>query len=816
MNARHVASGPAERRRGLVRGRKLQQLFAASAVSVLVLGLTTTVSGTTAAIASTSAGAPTIDLSDPAATVADPIARLAPVNTECGPNQIDLNTATAAALGRALNVPSDPTVNRLIALRPWLKGADLSSVPGIGPEMAAAFVGRTCATQPNLPVPTPRACTATTQVDLQSATTRVLTGVLKMPTTTAQALIAARPLSQNLSQVIAPRVPGLSQPTIDTLLRNKRICVTPAPMLAGGSAWRWATPAGGAVVTRAGFSLIVPPGRVTDPAGAYASVTPLPATDGLLPTMDSHIWGNWNSGTNTVAVQGPWIGSDAVSVPLVLHDSSDRGLTVSTGTGTKVSTTAGRPTVTAVQYSLSENVFGTSPCIAAAADTGSNFMCIRAITDGQLQTEWLASATTLGRGAALTITKKPDCGTIPGPLAVAASLGQLPFGLSCRTNTPAADGTASWDITNDAYGSVLGGLAKVGILYNYEVRGGTTTAGTPRVSGNGEDDFLLRIIEDGLTNRSPILFPEQTLRVSKAVNSGETNVDASANAVATAAWSGMADVATLIPGQSKLWKTYQAVDPIGFEQGVSNCSRLSANGMACLLNLLDAASNAALDNPDLFTPDELSNYRSLKIASKALTVGQWLTNFGFALAVGSLDEGRGVLFRNNSVPVALPGGGTGPGGGGVGPAESFIARDRESRRSVLVKPDGRILDIATGATFNCLAATWLVRDFPAQDALNKQPTGTATCADKGDRVWDFKPVDQGGNVPDNVLLREFFGNATNDVIKSWLINSSGAIQSIPDGGTYECLTYANPVVWNVPLADAEAWIPIGTAPASCG
>src|SRR5690242_19971517 len=56
--------------------------------------------------------APTIDLANPTASVHDPVGQLTPVNTECAAGQVDLNLATAAELGTALTVPSDPTVNR--------------------------------------------------------------------------------------------------------------------------------------------------------------------------------------------------------------------------------------------------------------------------------------------------------------------------------------------------------------------------------------------------------------------------------------------------------------------------------------------------------------------------------------------------------------------------------------------------------------------------------------------------------------------------------------------------------------------------------
>src|SRR4051812_35448083 len=95
--------------------------------------VTITVCSFVLAFAAPTAHAATIDLNAPASDVHDPVAALAPVDTECHSGQVDLNTASAKDLSEVLQIASAPTVQRIIAARPWLKGADLSSISGVGP-----------------------------------------------------------------------------------------------------------------------------------------------------------------------------------------------------------------------------------------------------------------------------------------------------------------------------------------------------------------------------------------------------------------------------------------------------------------------------------------------------------------------------------------------------------------------------------------------------------------------------------------------------------------------------------------------------------
>ena len=158
----------------------------------------------------------------------------------------------------------------------------------------------------------------------------------------------------------------------------------------------------------------------------------------------------------------------------------------------------------------------------------------------------------------------------------------------------------------------------------------------------------------------------------------------------------------------------------------------------------------------------------------------------------------------------------------IPPGGSYIARNPGTHRAVLVQSGGTVKNIGSGGVFNCLASTMFVFDIPGQPALTGSTSGEATCGDAGPVTWDFRPVRDGGNIPDNVILRERPEDAGANGIASWLINSRGEIQTIPDGGTYLCLAYANPVIWNVPYGNVPFvvgilwWRPVGHEPASCG
>ena len=343
MAGRLVGSGPKSRWRRRQGWLVPVAAVAAGAVAVALIGSTAAQAVTSTVPAATSttivAG---LDLNNPVANVTDPAAGLVPVDTACTSGKIDLNNASAAALRTALGVPSDPTITRLIALRPWLKGADLSSVPGIGPSLATQLAPLTCATQPPASTVPPRACTSPNQVDLNTASAAIISSKLGLASDVVTSLIAARPLPQNLSQVIAPRVPGFPQPRVDRWTQQGLICVTPAPYSSTDTTYRWATPTFGTVATSGTYALIVPAGRTTGP-GAYAAVTPEAAQDGVLPRGDFHIYGDWSG---EVGVQLPNAQGHTAADETVIHDAAD-GPRISSGNGAVPGLTPGSVLVAA-------------------------------------------------------------------------------------------------------------------------------------------------------------------------------------------------------------------------------------------------------------------------------------------------------------------------------------------------------------------------------------------------------------------------------------------------------------------------------------
>jgi DNA uptake protein ComE-like DNA-binding protein len=791
--------------------------------------------------------APPIDLAHPAADVNDPVASLAPVNTECAKGQVDLNTASAEEIGSRLRLASDPTVKRIIALRPWLKGSDLSSVPGIGPQLAATLAPKTCTTQLVLPAASPLACRSTSEVDLQAASAAQIATRLNLPMVTANALVGARPLPQDLTQVITPRVPGLSQPTANGLLRRRQICVTPAPMLAGGAAWRWATPAGGAVVRRDGFGLIVPPGRVTEPFGAYISVKALPRD--VLPRMEGKIHGTWNSGATTVAVQGPWEGTDQDERPAVFHESVDRKPALAIGDGTAVGQVGGKPTVTAVASSLSEFEYGTSTCTPQAAPAGTYPapLCIESLLDGSLHDEWLRQGSVAGSASGDSLKPKPFCGSLQTGVSLATAEGALPFGITCFSElmgVPYVGGTARWSFTNDAYGSVVFGLATASVVYYQYATDNQSTHGlTGRVETNPFSAELLDWLDI-----SNALFPGQSLHVTKRPSFVGTPVHVEVSASATTAWASinvlLGSLAEMAGGDAQ--KVYD------FAAGARDCAGVPLDeALGCAKTVVEGALHSAQEGLDGRTK-LARKLKSVARALKALDVPGVAASVSTSFIVKyqqSHGDGTDATLRNEPNKPSVDALGRNVKAqclsqgafswildmacqnafyaslGGVlsrVPAgDSYIARNPSTHRAVLVKPGGVVLDIKDGGTFNCLAATWFVWDNEDVPALNKPLSGDATCGDAGPRHWDMRPVAEGGNIPDDVILRLRPEDAQNGT-GSWLINNRSEIQTIPDGGTYLCLAYANPVIWNVPLGDRvpfvgiNEWRPVGTAPASCG
>lgn len=137
-----------------------------------------------------------VNLADPDAGITDPLRGVTPLTRDCADGQTDVNAATADQIAQAFGLTSSPTVDRIIAGRPWLTPLDLLSVPGAALSRASVNTLRHkgCATPLQLPEPAPMACVRSEQIDLQSATATEVAKGLGLPKNTANAIVANRPV----------------------------------------------------------------------------------------------------------------------------------------------------------------------------------------------------------------------------------------------------------------------------------------------------------------------------------------------------------------------------------------------------------------------------------------------------------------------------------------------------------------------------------------------------------------------------------------------------------------------------------------------
>jgi hypothetical protein len=772
------------------------------------------------------AAIPSIDLNYPVATIVDPAAGLKPVNTECAPGQIDINTASAAVLGSALRLRL-PTVQLLIARRPWLKGGDIASVPGVTISRAAVLAPRLCTTQSVLPAATPLACrTGTGAVDLQTASSATIRSRLRVSYYTAAQIVATRPLPQDLAQVASPRIAGLPLAKLYLLVKYGQVCVTPAPMDAGGSGWRWATAGGGAVVTRNGFSLIVPPGRITNAVGAYISVTPLAPAAGGLPHMDAAIHGSWTIGTTTVAVRGPWLGTGADERPAVFHDSADAGTTLSIGQGTARSTVGGQPTVTALATSLSQFEFGTSTC---APPSGPGVqppaLCLSSLTDGSLHNAWLTQATAAGAASAASLTPQPFCPTRDTGVSAAETTGDLPLGLNCATliaPVPALAGTVTWQIRDDAYASLLNGIASAGVVYAYRA---TDAQSSHTVVGSAEENqitaALLNAVQLGGVKD---LFPGQSLEVTKRPSFLGSPVHAQVSVEDTTAWESVGVLVGSLADMSgdAATNVYDSV------MSLQDCAHLDSAVVGCVKTALEQAIDIALQHAK--DGSRLARVLgSLKEVFKPIAAGEIVASFTDAFVfqfVGGTDTiltntpdkptvdalGRTVFdeclshddlqwsvnpFCQNAIYLDVHSAPTGSGGDSTGVPRGKIARDPEGHAYFVNFDAQTIQPVADGGTYLCLARHVIV-DWDADLSHYSGYLRVTTPASCDGSLPDTRPLAP-ADIATPVVLRQSDGT-------SWIVFDATHRYSIPNGAEFEC--WVNPKFQTVNPDDVWDQVPV--------
>ncbi|MDX8053752.1 helix-hairpin-helix domain-containing protein [Lentzea sp. BCCO 10_0798] len=736
-----------------------------------------------------------------------------PLERDCAAGQIDINTAAVNEIARTLRL-ADPVAASVVSGRPWHRSADLISVPGIGPSKSALLAEAVCATPTELPPRAPLACVAGSDaVDLQSATVERIEARTGLGRPAVERLVSARPLPQNLEQVVPPRVPGLSLPAVKRLVDTRAVCVTPAPFRFAGTSWRWATGAHGAVTVGSDprYVLYVPPGKIAGETGAWATVKALPGELGVLPSADFHIHGQWRPEV-AVRVPAPPHSDDAEDV-IVAHDRGDGEMSASFDQGAIESATPYGRVVTAAASSLSTfTTYVSSGCDDPVRRTGL-FACSdtarRDTTAQALSVQW-ATATAARQARSAT---NCDVRNVR-----ARTIGFTTGGLGCTADMDAESGV--WTFANDSG------------LFSGVVFPAVPSEGTFERKITRDDMGVLSGWLAGTMIEGGHLPPKTTLTIRKNVGSGDTTLSTAAAPGHSAVWIGaqqfisLADEALDLLPVDEVLKAHQAyiscVGTVGLITGPDTVGSLfeCLSGPIAELVELAAARYA--------TGDGLK----ARLASSAKLIGKF---FGRAFIVvdlfvsaGSIweSQNRTVKMRTLAPPPAPPVGGQfgGPSGDG-----SFVARDDDGRAYV-VEPISagsasyRAVHIATNGDFNCLVQSRFVFDdiqwsqnSDGQMVLVLPGGGTApvvdrnlTCDPSGP-AWNHVGVRHGGNVPDNVIVKmpDWLGRG------SWFINGEGKISPIADGGTYLCLAHRHPVIYNVPLDRIQAWPDVAEHPAAC-
>lgn len=832
----HAAIGPRRPNRGslwsfrLIRRREgggMGKRFFARAVACALVLSGLSVVPATAGPGETEAGteaARTVDLRDPAAGISDPAASVGVLRRDCAPRQVDVNKAPAAEIADTFGLATFPTVDRIIAARPWLTASDLVSVPGVPPELEPVLAARGCATPLTLPEPAPLACTDSSQVDLQVAGAAEIARRLRLPRVTAEAIVAHRPVPQDLTQIVAPRTPGLDAPRARQLARLAA-CVTPVPYRYTGTDWRWVYPQAGAVVTSSlddDFALIVPPGAVEGGA-AYARVTP--HYDRGLPTADVHVYSAFSG---ELAVRLRDVGAGA---PIVLHEAAT-GLRASWGQGavaepggTVVAALTSTSEVAATGYDLmcgeprpyTMNVFcmGTSPRDVPLFE----------IIDGA------------GRATGARMDRYPgnqgEC--FRADLAL-ISEGSLPTGLTCSASMNNPGISSTWAFENQLSSVIVDGLIEsFGAVYRIYHSGGVAPEDSFATSpGSDHDGTWSGPMARWLAGQG---FLVAGTAMNHVKNQGEpaTAVTAFADGIRVLGViytvfqiTGVVDAATTllevsVPALDLAKCGIQIVDAL-------NGSGSTSAVVTCLTGAADfALTKAAKEVGE--TTETGSKLKGVAEGLKKLFFGLTVADFGSAVVSSWLTGGKfaaQTLSFQHLAPAPPAGGGGGggsrsPGSLALDGSGNFIARTGDGE-GFLVGDDGYAREIGEPNTFLCYAGRLVVIDYVPDYAIGGTrylrlgldaevvPGNAEPCQVVPFRSWDFAPP-PAGNTPTSVILR---GKLDSDgKHPSWLINSAGRIQTILDGPTYICLAAYNPVLWEVPFTSVQSWPP-GNEPASCG
>lgn len=727
-----------------------------------------------------------LDLSDPEAGITDPVANMLPLDRNCKPGQIDVNTAAPAVIASAFGLDSSPTVERIVQLRPWLRAADLISVPGVAPARTKVVLAKGCATPVTVPDATPRACTSDGQVDLQAASATRIRTALEVSKTTADAIVRQRPIPQDLEQIVAPRTPGLGSGHVKEWLAANQVCVTPAPTTFAGTDYRFVYPEHGAVISSSvdpRFALIVPPGIADN--SVFGKVTPISDRD--LPTADFHLYGTF---TGDVAVRLPDVG---FGNPVVFHGATD-GVRLSTGNGV-IAEAVG--TVVTKLASLSEVASSSVDFECLTGLSYSTFCSPTSSFDQLLLDRFADDGASIATQMNAAQDRFPNAdGECSEASTFLVSSGSTPLGIVCSATTNQTGTESTWTFENVFAGDFLI-FSNVGTPYFVDVTAGAaprssfTTSPGPANNGTLQGPIARALADHG------VVLPGHARNFVKGAGDNATTVTSTgANPGVLAVAYALMNVTDILGGVSDL------VDAGEFIDAMIECVGILENNAPSLGVakdvLLCAASAAELHLQNLI--DDLDGRttaaRRLKNAKgmiSRLAVAPAIAEFGAAFVTNLLDGSsfneQSLQFRHllPAPPAPGSGGGTGtpvPGGGidGSLPAgaitNAIIKLENGAYHAELTTGGDfvghAILDVPTYA---CLTRRYLVRDWlPFDEYLDHIRQNSAYEATCDDSIPEFS-APAGSR---NFILRKLNGDAFH-------LGGDGKVRPILDGNTYICL-----------------------------
>lgn len=745
-----------------------------------------------------------VNLASPLDGIKDPAAGLTPLKRDCAPGQVDVNTATAAQIGSATGIASAPALDRIVKARPWQRAVDLVSIPGVGPNKVAKLAAQLCAEPTTLPPAAAHAPKAGFRgVDLQTASATQIAAAGLLPLPVAERLKAWGPLPDDLHQVAAPAVPGLSDGTIERLLSSGRAAITPYPFTLGEGTWRWASHDHGAVISAATdsrYALIVPPRRVLG-GGAWATVTPHRPEYGVLPKADFHIHGAW---TPEVAVQLPIAPGISADESIVVHDAGD-GARVSAGDGVHGGPIQG--SVVAPATSLSTMFVAAQP-VCDGVKQGGIVWC-----NGQ---QWqnlrdVPLSDTFRQQARLESYYQASFSSCPDASSRLAFVRGRASALTCTSNVVSGTtATATW--TNQTAGPA--GLW-FGSMYTYSSK----PPGAATVVLSQDKGTFTTAAFDWLYAGSSALAPKDAVVVTYSQGAAPVQLRAApADPVVGTAYWGVSQIVALLDALPA--REYVG----GFSKSLTACSLTSVNNPSELWTCVIAATKIVAEAVKNEAPSATKASRAATVAAIAHRSNPALIALNALGSILTMQPPGDALhtFLSPAPPPIGTGSGTSPMGDG-----KYIARLGSGTVYLVLPSSGddppEAHRILTSAAFNCLATGYFVRD---NVSVIEQSIGRALnlpgypmiankfappCDGEMAQTWSYTPVASGGNVPGGVILKvpDWTGR------ESYWVDGAGTLHPIADGGTYLCLNNRAPAIFNVPAAKIEAWQPRDATPATC-